>query len=113
MLNRQQRTEALDLLHNARMQHTRWVAEVMNNELPQVEPDHRFCEFGRWLRCADEALREMEEFQALIEPHRELHEAYRTIKFTPGMEDLREAVKNLSMQLIEGVDRLERRLQQP
>ena len=111
MISKESRSQALSTLLDARMQHTRWVSEVLNNPNPQVEIDPSLCAFGRWLHSADEELQALPEFSALDRPHLELHQAYRLIRTTPDLEPRRIDIRQLSLRLIARIDALEQRLQ--
>lgn len=99
-----------DLL-NARMQHTRWVAEVKNNSIPHVEPDHTRCEFGLWLISANKIFGDMAEFKALDPVHITLHQAYAEFINSPEDPLLRTRVISVSHDLIDRIDQLEAKIQ--
>lgn len=103
----------LDRLLEARMQHTKWVADVVHNEHPQVEEDPTKCEFGKWLLSASAELKTLPEFQALDEPHRELHQAYKLFRGDADLAYHPDEIKYLSTMLIERIDLLEKRLKKP
>lgn len=110
MLSKELKSDALDQLLNARMQHTRWVSEVLHEKNPQVKEDHTECDFGKWIISIRDVIGELEEFQALDIPHRELHLIYKILKNNPSHELLRDEIKLLSEKLINRIDELEQRL---
>lgn len=110
MFTNEMKSEALGKLLDARMQHTQWVSEVLHHRNPQVVEDHTQCEFGRWMLSVKEVMDELDEFQDLDIPHRELHMVYKVLKNNPGHEILREEIKLLSEKLIGRIDVLEQRL---
>lgn len=112
-ITKQERLEALDTLLNARMAHTRWVAEVVHAASPCVVEDHRDCQFGKWLLAAGSTLGTVPQFADLVEPHRQLHEVYRALKDGGDPEAVRSRVRELSRLLIERIDLLEKRLNKP
>ncbi|MEH6471920.1 MAG: CZB domain-containing protein [Halopseudomonas sp.] len=110
MISRSIKSEALGRLLDARMQHTKWVAEVLHERDPQVTEDHTLCEFGKWMIAVRDELDDLEEFQDLDVPHRELHMVYKVLKSNPTHQILREEIKLLSEKLISRIDALEQRL---
>lgn len=112
MFSRDQKSQALATLLDARMQHRKWVAEVLNNENPQVMEDHTQCEFGKWMIAVREVLDDLEEFQDLDVPHRELHMVYKILKSNPDHAILREEIQLLSNKLIGRIDSLEKCLKE-
>ena len=62
MLNQVVKDNALGKLRTARMQHTKWVTEVLHNRNPQVVEDHTQCEFGKWMISVRDTLEDLEEF---------------------------------------------------
>ena len=113
MVSKDSRLKALDTLLEARMQHTKWVCEVVQVENPQVEDDHRKCDFGKWLLSACSELKALKEFQELDKPHRELHEAYKLFRGVPDLAYHPDEIKYLSNMLIDRIDLLEKRLRKP
>lgn len=113
MISEKLSSEALVKLLNARMQHTQWVAEVLHEKDPKVMEDHTECEFGKWMIEVREELDDLEEFQDLDVPHRELHIIYKILKSNPSHQILREEIKLLSDKLIARIDLLQQRLEQP
>ncbi|WP_210396782.1 CZB domain-containing protein [Motiliproteus sediminis] len=109
-LTRNERNRALDMLLIARMQHTRWVAEVKENRIPQVEGDPTRCEFGRWLLGSQETLAGFDAFRALEQPHTALHDAYKRLLKNPANDAERQAVVDHSRELIDNIDQLENAL---
>ena len=99
----------VDLL-NARMQHMRWVNEVMNNKFSLAEPSHTDCQFGKWMLKVSESLEHLSEFQNLELPHRLLHQSYQTLQNAPEQEQHKLDVKSYSSQLIDAIDALEQRI---
>lgn len=110
MFTKEMKSEALVKLLDARMQHTKWVSEVLHEKNPQVVEDHTQCEFGRWMISVKEVMEELEEFQDLDVPHRELHMVYKILRNNPTHDILREEIKLLSEKLISRIDDLEQRL---
>jgi hypothetical protein len=113
MLNNKTRVEALDALLHARMAHTRWVSEVMHNALPCVAAEATDCDFGKWLNTATGELGDLAEFQAMLQPHTDLHEVYKLLHRHPTHEHLRGEIRVLSTDLINAIDALEKRLNRP
>lgn len=109
-IDNRDRLTALDALLNARMAHTQWVAEVVRAEVPCVAEDHRDCAFGKWLLTADTTLGSLPQFVDLIEPHRQLHDAFKTLKGSAEQTYLRARIRELSRTLIDGIDALEKQL---
>ena len=109
-LTRKERNRAMDMLLVARMQHTRWVAEVKEEKIPKVEEDPTRCEFGRWLLGSEDYLGDFPAFKALHRPHDQLHDAYKQLLKSGGSETDREAVLAYSKQLIDAIDQLEKDL---
>ncbi len=113
MLNKKTRLEALDALLHARMTHTRWVSEVMHNELPCVAAEATDCDFGKWLYVAKGELGDLPEFLAMQQPHTDLHEVYKVLHRHPSHDHLRGEIRVLSTELIRAIDALEKRLNRP
>ncbi|MEH6472311.1 MAG: CZB domain-containing protein [Halopseudomonas sp.] len=111
MLNKDVKNTALGALLDARMQHTKWVSEVLHNPDAQVAEDHTRCEFGKWLLAAGDELKALPAFQSLEAPHNALHEAYKMIKHTPDLDERRVEIEQFSNRLIDCIDRLEQTLQ--
>ncbi len=107
MINNGMKTEFLEKLRHARGQHEKWVAEVLNNNTPQVEEDHTLCDFGKWILSVKEEMQDLPEFLDLEEPHRKLHMAYSTIMKTPGLGNIENEMKYYSTLLIERINLLE------
>lgn len=112
-IGHQDRLKALDTLLNARMAHTLWVAEVTHRRAPCVIEDHTQCAFGKWLLEAGAILGGVPEFRTLVEPHRQLHQAYTAMKNDADPAALHDTTRKLSGLLIDGIDRLEKYLNQP
>jgi hypothetical protein len=110
MFSKKIKSEALGQLLDARMQHTKWVSAVLHDKMPQVVEDHTQCEFGKWMISLRDILGELEEFQDLDVPHRELHMVYKILKNNPTHDLLRDEIKLLSEKLISCIDALEQRL---
>ncbi len=111
-IDHQDRLIALDTLFNARMAHTRWVAEVTHEQTPCVEEDHTRCKFGTWLLLAEGILGEVKEFRDLVEPHKQLHLTYVALKSAQDRGLLGNRINEISRTLIDGIDLLETRLKQ-
>jgi hypothetical protein len=102
------RLEALDTLLAARLAHTRWVEAAVGLEDPCVAEEHTDCLFGKWLLAVDAKLGALPEFQALIAPHKALHDSYKLLRRNPGHAPLREEIRAASRALIQRIDDLER-----
>ncbi len=113
MVSEDCRITALDTLLGARMQHTKWVSEVVHNDNPQVEDDHTKCDFGKWILSASDEVKALKEFQDLDEPHRDLHRAYTLFRGNADLAYHPDEIKYLSIMLIERIDLLEKRLRKP
>ncbi len=112
-ISKQERLEALDTLLNARRAHTQWVAHIAHithQHTPCVIEDHTQCAFGKWLLKETQTLGTLPEFNALVEPHRQLHAAYTEMKGTTKPAVLRDTISSLSLVLIDTIDQLEKRL---
>ena len=84
----------------------------MNNENPEVEPDHTLCQFGRWMQLFNDLLGDLTEFQALEQPHRLLHQCYHELQNSPDQKQLKQVIQSHSNQLINNIDALEKRVSQ-
>ena len=113
MISKELKSEALGELLNARMHHTNWVSEVLHGVSPKGAEEHTQCEFGKWMLKVEELLGGLNEFKELDMPHRELHSAYRLFKNNPDHELPKEEITLLSKKLINRIDLLELRLNQP
>ncbi|HLA34227.1 MAG TPA: CZB domain-containing protein [Rhodocyclaceae bacterium] len=107
MLPKELRLKAIDTLLNARMEHTRWVSQVINHENPSVAVEHTDCKFGQWLLASEATLGHIPEFQALILPHKDLHENYKLLRNEPSRDPLRHEMRRLSQILISHIDDLQ------
>ena len=110
MFTKEMKDEALAKLLDARDQHTLWVTEVLTSQKPRVVECHTQCEFGKWMIGVRDRLDELEEFQDLDVPHRELHMVYKILKDNPSHDFLRDEIKQLSEKLLGRIHRLEQRL---
>lgn len=112
MISQELKSELLSELMDARMQHIRWITEVLKGDSFEAEGDHTQCRFGRWLIDVKGVLNSVEEFERLKLPHQDLHTAYHLLKKNPDHSALRDGLKQLSNTLINHIDALEKRLNQ-
>lgn len=106
------KSELLGELLNARMQHTRWITGVIKNEDFHVEENHTQCQFGKWMIRVNGLLKNLDEFQQLDLPHKDLHRIFLVLKHNRDHQMLRGELKTLSKELIKRIDALETRLNQ-
>ena len=104
------KSELLGTLLDARMQHTKWMKEIIRDNNLHVEGDHTKCEFGTWIIQIRNILGDIEEYQNLEVPHRDLHKIFSALKHNPEQPSLREKLKKHSSELLSRIDSLEKRL---
>ena len=109
---RELKSELLSELLDARMKHTEWVTQVVNEESLSVEENPNHCGFGKWIIDVKDILADWDEYHQLVEPHVNSHAVYSKIKDNPRQDTYKDEIKRLSTQLIDRIDALEKILNQ-
>ena len=105
---RELKSELLSELLDARMKHTEWVTQVVNMESLSVEENPSHCRFGKWIIDVKDILADFDEYHQLVAPHDNLHHAYSQFKESSGQGTFKDEIKQLSNQLIDRIDALEK-----
>ena len=106
------KSELLSELLDARMKHTEWVTQVVNEKSLSVEESPNHCRFGKWIIDVKDILADLDEYHQLMEPHINLHHAYTQFKENSRQETFKDEIKRFSSQLIDRIDALEKTLNQ-
>ena len=109
---RELKSELLSELLDARMKHTQWVTQVVNEDCLSVEENPNHCRFGKWIIDVKDILSDCDEYHQLLQPHINLHTVYSKLKENSSQDSYKDELKRLSNQLIDRIDALEKTLNQ-